>query len=86
MIGNGDLDRWEAAWLYNGSPADTRVFLSGLLTSGEAVLLAIDQGDRTGAGYLANRTPPVAAGNRGYGAEAPTQLLGLTLDRATWFD
>ena len=43
----------------NGSPADTRVFLPDLLTSGDVVLLAGHQGDRIVAGCAANHTPGV---------------------------
>lgn len=54
-----ELDQWEAAWRANGSPADTRVFLPDLLTSGDVVLLAGHQGDRIVAGCAANHTPGV---------------------------
>ena len=55
VTSNQELDNWEAAWRTNGSPADTRVFLGDLLTSGDVVLLAAHQGDRVVAGCAANR-------------------------------
>ena len=54
-----ELDRWEAAWRANGSPADTRVFLPELLAPGDVVLLGGHQGDRIVAGCAANHTPGV---------------------------
>ena len=54
-----ELERWEAAWRANGSPADTRVFLPDLLTSGDVVLLAGYEGGRIVAGCAANHSPGV---------------------------
>ena len=59
VTNNEELDQWEAAWRTIGSPADTRVSLPDLLTSGDVVLLAGRQGDRIVAGCAANHTPGV---------------------------
>lgn len=56
VTGALELERWEAAWRDNGSPADTRVFLPGLLTIREVALFAAYRGGRIVAGCAANRT------------------------------
>ena len=55
VSGTGDLDRWEAAWKANGSPAETRCFPPSLLEDGTVALLAAVRGDRFVAGCAANR-------------------------------
>ena len=75
VMGDEELGRWEAAWRSNGSPADTRVFLPDLLTSGEVVLLAAHQGDRIVAGCAANRTPGVVGFSNFFTDDADRELL-----------
>jgi hypothetical protein len=52
-----ELERWEAAWRENGSPADTRVFLPALLTAADVALFAAYRDGRIVGGCVANRTP-----------------------------
>jgi hypothetical protein len=75
VMGDEELGRWEAAWRNNGSPADARVFLPGLLTSGEVVLLAAHHGDRIVAGCAANRTPGVVGFSNFFTDEADREPL-----------
>jgi hypothetical protein len=52
-----ELDRWEAAWRENGSPAETRVFLPALIADPDVALFAADRDGRIVGGWAANRTP-----------------------------
>jgi hypothetical protein len=51
-----ELERWEAAWRDNGSPADTRVFVPALITDPDVALFAASRDGRIVGGCAANRT------------------------------
>jgi hypothetical protein len=51
-----ELERWEAAWRDNGSPADTRVFLPALIADADVALFAAYRDGRIVGGCAANRT------------------------------
>jgi hypothetical protein len=70
-----ELDRWEAAWRTNGSPANSRVFLPDLLTSGDVLLLAGHQGDRIVAGCAANHTPGVVGFSNFFAEDAERESV-----------
>jgi hypothetical protein len=55
-----ELERWEAAWREDASPAEVRVFVPGLLDMVEISLLALFRGDRIVAGCAVNRSPGAA--------------------------
>jgi len=52
-----ELERWEAAWRENGSPAETRVFLPALIADPDVALFAASRDGRIVGGCAANRTP-----------------------------
>ena len=64
-----ELERWEAAWNENGSPAGSRVFLPALLANDTIALFAGYRGQAIVAGCAANTSGQAVAPPFSFGAD-----------------